>query len=231
MTGTDVPADASPHAEIAARLLDRRSWASSPAVSPDGRSIAFVVATIELTENRTVSRVWLAGPDGEPAPITAGPRDGQPVWSPDGRWLAFTSGRGEKETESTLHVLPVDGAGEVRTVATLPEGIADLGWSPDGRWLGFTTRTRDARYDAKDERAQPPRKIETFFTRLDNVGWIVDRPSHVYVVAADGTTAPRNLTPGPHQHHGVAWLATRRRSSRRRRATTAGTSTSPRTST
>jgi dipeptidyl aminopeptidase/acylaminoacyl peptidase len=206
MTGTDVPADESAHAEIAARLLDRRSSASSPAVSPDGRAIAFVVGTIELSENRTVSRVWLAGPDGEPMPITAGPRDGEPVWSPDGRWLAFTSGRGEKETESTLHVLPIDGPGEVRTVATLPEGISDVAWSPDGRWLGFTTRTRDARYDAEDERAQPPRRIETFFTRLDNVGWIVDRPSHVYVVAADGTGAPRNLTPGPHQHHGVAWL-------------------------
>jgi dipeptidyl aminopeptidase/acylaminoacyl peptidase len=206
MTGTDVPPDASPHGEIAARLLDRRSSASSPAVSPDGRSIAFSVATIELAENRTVSQVWLAGPNGEPAPITAGPRDGQPAWSPDGRWLAFTSGRGEKETESTLHVLPVDGPGEVRTVATMPEGIADVAWSPDGKWLGFTSRTRDARYSAKDERAQPPRKIETFFTRLDNVGWIVDRPSHVYVVAADGTGAPQNLTPGPYQHQGLGWL-------------------------
>ncbi len=86
------------------------------------------------------------------------------------------------------------------------DGIADLAWSPDGRWLGFTSRTRDARYDADDERAQPPRKIETFFTRLDNVGWIVDRPTHVYVAPADATTPPRNLTPGPFQHHGVAWL-------------------------
>ena len=34
-----------------------------------------------------------------------------------------------------------------------------------------------------------------------------DRPSHVYVVAADGTGRPRNLTPGEFQHDGVAWLA------------------------
>ena len=104
-------------------------------------------------------------------------------------------------------MLPVDGPGELRTLATMPESIGDLAWSPDGAWLGFVSRTRDARYDAKDERSQPPRRIDTFFTRLDNVGWIFDRPAHVYVVRADGTGAVRNLTPGPFQHHGVAWLA------------------------
>src|SRR5215203_7410838 len=145
-------ASLSPHAAIATELLDGRSAAGSPAVSPDGGSIAFVVATIELDANRTVSRVWLAGPDGDPAPITAGPRDASPMWSPDGRHLALTSGRGEKDHDATLHVLPIGGPGEVRTIATMPEGIADLTWSPDGAWLAFTSRTRDARYDAEDER-------------------------------------------------------------------------------
>jgi dipeptidyl aminopeptidase/acylaminoacyl peptidase len=197
----------SPHADIATRLIDGRTWATYPAVSPDGQTIAFVVSTINLGENTTTSRIWLAGPDGEPTPVTNGPHDGGPAWSPNGRWVAFASGRGEKEHESTLHVLPVGGPGEVRTVATMPDGINDLAWSPDGKWLAYTSRTRDPRYDAKDERWQPPRKIETFFTRLDDVGWIVDRPLHVYVVAADGTAPPRNLTPGSFQHQGVAWLA------------------------
>jgi dipeptidyl aminopeptidase/acylaminoacyl peptidase len=197
----------SPHAEIANRLIDGRTWAASPAVSPDGQTIAFVVSTINLGENTTTSRIWLAGPDGDPTPVTNGPHDGGPAWSPDGRSVAFASGRGEKEHESTLHVLPVSGPGEVRTVATMPDGMNDLAWSPDGRWLAYTSRTRDPRYDAKDERWQAPRKIETFFTRLDDVGWIVDRPLHVYVVAADGTAPPRNLTPGSFQHQGVAWLA------------------------
>lgn len=197
----------SAHRDVATALLDRRSAAGQPAVSPDGRSIAFVVSTIELDENRTVSRVWLRRGDEEPVPVTAGPHDGDPVWSPDGRFLAFTSARGEKQTDATLHVLPVDGPGEVRTVATMPDGISSVAWSPDGRWLAFISRTRDPRYDAKDERWQPPRRIETFFTRLDNVGWIVDRPAHVYVVRADGTGSVRNLTPGPSQHDGIAWLA------------------------
>ena len=89
----------------------------------------------------------------------------------------------------------------------MPDGIADVTWSPDGKWLAFTSRTRDARYEAKDESWQSPRKVETFFARLDSVGWTFDRPLHVHVVAADGTGSVRNLTPGPFQHHGLSWLA------------------------
>jgi len=192
-------------------LFDGRSSVAQPAVSPDGARLAFVVATIDLDENTTATRVWLAGPDGAPAPLTAGPHDDQPVWSPDGRFLAFTSRRGEPgrpgaSKEATLHVIPVAAAGEVRTVATMPEGFSTVRWSPDGKWFAFVSRTRDPRYDAKDESWQPPRRIETFFTSLNGEGWTFDRPSHLYVVAADGTGSPRNLTPGAHRYEGVSWL-------------------------
>jgi dipeptidyl aminopeptidase/acylaminoacyl peptidase len=206
VTVTEGSPSASPHTDIATRLLDGRTWAGYPVVSPDGQAVAFVVSTIDLGENTTLTRIWLAGPTGDPAPLTNGPHDSAPAWSPDGRWLAFASRRGEKEHESTLHVMPVHGPGEVRTLTTMPDGIGELAWSPDGKWLAYQSRTRDPRYNAKDERWQSPRKIETFFTRLDNEGWVTDRPQHIYVTAVDGTSPPRNLTPGGFQHAGVCWL-------------------------
>ncbi len=197
------------HHDLATRIIGNIVQASAPAVSPDGTQVAFVVTRVDVEGNTYRSQVWLAAADGSTAaaPITGGDHDGQPTWSPDGSRLAFTSARSEKQGEATLHVLPVGTPGEVRTVATMADGVATPRFSPDGRWLAFTSRTRHERYDAKDESWQAPRKIERFFSRLDNEGWIADRPSHVYVVPVDGTAAPRNLTPGEFQHAGIAWLA------------------------
>lgn len=186
--------------EIATRFIDQRSGVGQPALSPDGARVAFVVATTDLENNTTKSRVWL-----DDSPVTAGDHDGNPAWSPDGRFLAFTSRRGEKKGDSTLHVLPVEGPGECRTVCTMPDGLGDLAWSPDGRWIGFTSRTQHKRYSEKDVSWQAPRKIERFFSRLNGEDWIFDRPQHIYVVPADGTGGAKNLTPGDFQHGGVAW--------------------------
>ncbi len=188
--------------EIARELIHLRTSVGQPAVSPDGRHVAAVVATADLDGNTVRSMVWLDG-----HPLTAGPSDSQPTWSPCGRWLAFASRRGDDTSMPTLHVMPIDGPGEVRTVCTMPDGLGDVAWSPDGKWFAFTSRTRDERYSAKDESWQSPRKIERFLSRLNGENWVFDRPQHVYVVAADGTGLPRNLTPGEFAYGGISWLA------------------------
>ncbi len=203
----------SPHAAIADRIIGNVVQASSPAVSPDGTMVAFVVTHADMGKNKYFSEVWLARTDGSdtPRPITSGEHDSGPVWSPDGRELAFTSRRSLTKGETLLHVLPITAPGETRTVAAMKDGVSDASFSPDGRWIAFLSRTPDARYDAPgardgDESWQAPRKIERFFTRLNGEDWVFDRPLHVYVVGADGTGAPRNLTPGEFQHGRTSWL-------------------------
>ena len=182
--------------------------ASSPALSPDGTQVAFVVSQPDVAANITRTTIWLAALDGSspPHPITDGADDHGPVWSPDGRALAYVA-KGATDGEAVIRLMPIGTPGDTRTLATMPDGAAHLCFSPDGRWLACSSRTRHERYSAKDETWQAPRKIERFFSRLDNEGWIVDRPAPVYVVRVDGTTAPQNLTPGDFEHHDLSWLA------------------------
>ncbi|NCZ68470.1 MAG: S9 family peptidase, partial [Acidimicrobiia bacterium] len=89
---------------------------------------------------------------------------------------------------------------------TMPDGVGTIKWSPCGKWIAFTSRTQDERYTKDDASWMSPRKIETFFTRLNGEDFVFDRPQHVYIVSSDGTTAPRNLTPGNREHSSPSWL-------------------------
>ncbi len=189
--------------------LDQLITVGQPALSPDGRTAAFVVTRVDAEQNDYRSQIWLAEVDGSaaPMPFTSGEhKDANPAWSPDGRRLAFTSSRGTGEkTKASLQVAPVHSGGEVVTLARFPESVGELAWSPDGSRVAFTTRTQTERYDEKDEGRRPPRRMTRLFSRLDNVGPTSDRPTHLYVVRADGATAPRNLTPGEFQFSGPSW--------------------------
>src|SRR5438270_12989896 len=79
-----------------------------PRVSPDGRTVAFTVTTIDVDANEYRTRLWVVAADGsgEPRPFTSGEhRDARPRWSPDGSALAFVRRRDGKP-DSELGVTP-----------------------------------------------------------------------------------------------------------------------------
>ena len=185
---------------------------SDPSLSPDGSTVAFVVTRVDMDANRYRSAVWLAAADGSSPPrqVTAGEEgDSSPTWSPDGRTLAFTSRRKKDEKgdkRSTLHLLAVDRPGETVTLIDLPEGISHVQWSPDGGRIAFVARQRGERWAAGDDDAsRPPRRIDHFLSRIDSVGWIVDRPTQIWVGPTDGSAPPEPVTDGPHEHGAPAW--------------------------
>jgi dipeptidyl aminopeptidase/acylaminoacyl peptidase len=171
---------------------------NDPRLSPDLTQVAFSVHWADAEANTGRSAVWVATIDGQRTDVVA-TNASMPRWSPDGRSLAFVR-------ESSVCVLPMRGPGEARTIATWKGSAPEaLEWSPDGTYLATLARI-DAHHDTKDA-DRPPRRITRLFSRLDDVGWIVDRPMHVFIVRADGTDAsPRDLTPGGRDHGSISWL-------------------------
>ena len=110
---------------------------SDPQLSPDGKWVAYTVATPSLQDNRNVARVWIAEvATGRSRPLTGGPgSDRQPRWSPDGKTLAFISTR---ESGAQVWLMPV-GGGDARKISSLPDGASDPLWMPDGKGLIVTS--------------------------------------------------------------------------------------------
>jgi dipeptidyl aminopeptidase/acylaminoacyl peptidase len=175
---------------------------SDPRVSPDGRTVAFVVTRADLDQNRNASAVWVAGVDAgslPPVPLTSGEtREARPRWSPDGTQLAFVAH--PKDKGATLCVVDVDADGDgVTELLEWPEDVEDLVWAPDGRRLVFSARQRDeAQYGPEKDRDRPFRRVDRLQYRLDNVGWTIDRPRHLFAIAVDGDGKPVELTTGPY---------------------------------
>jgi WD40-like Beta Propeller Repeat len=105
---------------------------SSPAWSPDGRWLAFLVGTPSADGAVTAGALWLAGPDGQAAHQVLPKVDGF-AWSPTADELAATSGSGGKlfavrPGKPTYPMLEVPGQFDGAPA-----------WSPNGREVAVAT--------------------------------------------------------------------------------------------
>jgi Tol biopolymer transport system component len=119
----------------------RNAQLSSPAWSPEGTQLAWVVRGDFGDDVVSKSAIVAFDLSARTADVLfdyhqarKGFQQPAPVWSPDGRWLAFEAWSTVTD-EDGMWVLPVDGSSKERTY--LGPG-SDPIWSPDGRWLVFT---------------------------------------------------------------------------------------------
>jgi dipeptidyl aminopeptidase/acylaminoacyl peptidase len=191
---------------------------ADPRLSPDGKTVAYVVGAVDAQANDYRGAIWLAPADGaaEPRRFTSGVKhDADPRWSPDGAQLAFTSNREGKAMQ--LYVMPLAGGEPVQ----LTDGdCEDTGpaWSPDGarlaaqRYPGVLDDPNHTQIAVVDAAGG---LIELLTTALDrNCGtypqlrapvWDGDDivfaledhgDTHLFRVAADGSRAPELVAGG-----------------------------------
>lgn len=110
---------------------DLRPALGEPALSPDGKELAFVSG----------GDIWtVAAGGGEARLLVTDPAtEWRPMWSPDGKRLAFVSNR---TGNGDIYLINLPGGTATRV--TYDDGRDQLdGWSRDGKWLYFSSTSRD----------------------------------------------------------------------------------------
>ncbi len=170
---------------------------ADPQLSPDGKTIAFTIGTVDKAANRTVNQIFTVDADGtKQRQITTGPSSSSgPRWSPDGKRIAFTTG-------GQIWTMKADGSDRAQ-VTKISTGAGGPVWSPDGGWIAFSSDVypeckSDDCNKAADEKAEKSNVQAHVTDRLLFKHWVEWRDrkrTHVFVVPSKGGIA-RDVTPG-----------------------------------
>jgi dipeptidyl aminopeptidase/acylaminoacyl peptidase len=174
-----------------------------PSLSPDGRTACVAVTAFDMETNESRTELWLYPSDGTAARrLTAGDKDGDPVWSPDGKWIAFTAKR-KDDDEAQVYIIAPDG-GEARRLTRLATGASALRWFPDSKRIAFVSFVwPDLSSDKAQAKRVKERKVSKVKAHVTERGeyrfwdhWLTDgREPHVYAAdIASGRT--RDLLAG-----------------------------------
>ena len=136
-----------------------------PAISPDGRRIAFAHAPVGGTRD-----IWIYDIEqGTFERLTNEGTNRSPFWSPDGGEVGFSS---EREGIMALYSRSANLSGEARLlVAGRGQGLVRAGWTPGGRSLVFqqgqNSPVIDLLYATPDSGSTPVEFLATPFVESD----------------------------------------------------------------
>ena len=165
---------------------------SDPQISPDGRSIVFVVSRPNLEQDRSDRELVLIDiATGAQQVLTYERKEvGSPRWSPNGDRLAFVAADGTgKDAKPQMFLLSM-GGGEARKITDALNGIEQLAWRPDGKEIAYVTSD-------EPENKKEIEKHHDAFEAGDNDFLATEAalPSHIWILPAEGGKA-RRLTSG-----------------------------------
>jgi dipeptidyl aminopeptidase/acylaminoacyl peptidase len=189
------------------KMLDAESlWKiqrlSEPALSPDGKTVAFVVRKFDADKNTSTRHLYAVPLEGgSPKQLTTeGSVNERPRWTPDSKRILFISNR---SGSSQVWGIDADGSSpkQITSIATEASGLLI---SPDGKSIVFQSSVypdcadEDCNKKRMDEEAALKSKARVY-TGLLYRHWTEyqgKRRNHLFVAAIDGSKV-KDLTPGP----------------------------------
>ena len=165
---------------------------SDPQISPDGKSIVFVVSRVNLEQDRSDRQLVLIDIASGVQHVLTYERKGvgSPRWSPNGDRLAFVAVDGAgKDAKPQVFILSMAG-GEARKITDAPDGIEQFAWRPNGQDIAYVTSD-------EPENKKEIEKHHDAFEVGDNdfLATEAEQSSHLWILPTDGGKAKR-LTSG-----------------------------------
>jgi dipeptidyl aminopeptidase/acylaminoacyl peptidase len=153
-----------------------------PQISPDGKSIAYTVTTMNRELDRLETQIWTVDWKGtQSLQMTYGPESASsPRWSPDGKYLSFLSSHKDEKGEGKTQIWLLDRrGGEAQPLTDVKRDIETYSWSPDGRNIllqlnGDEETSADADKDKKARKAPKPIVIDRYQFKQDIEGYLTD---------------------------------------------------------
>jgi dipeptidyl aminopeptidase/acylaminoacyl peptidase len=165
---------------------------SDPQISPDGKTVAFIVVWQLMEENKSTSNIYLVSIDGgQPRQLTIGKaKNTNPRWLPDGKNIAFIC---TQDGKSRICTIPADG-GNVKEIVHVSTAASQLVVSPDGKWFAFSfdiyPDCPDDDCNAKKAEAIEKSKVKAkIFTTLPYRvwdSWKDGKRGHMFVMPTSG---------------------------------------------
>ena len=179
-----------------------------PAVSPDGKWVAFSAVDVNLDRNTRTPHLWIVaigGGDSRRLTPADGKGEDRIRFSPNGKQILFESSR---DGGSQIYVQGFDTTtgtltGEPRKVTRISTEASGALWSPDGKSILFVSSVYpdcmdDACNKQRDDAKAQSKVKALIFTQLMFRHWnhyFDGKYSHLFLVPAEGGAA-RDLTPG-----------------------------------
>jgi dipeptidyl aminopeptidase/acylaminoacyl peptidase len=189
--------------------LDRMREVGDPRCSPDGRSVAYTVSTVDVKEDKTNSHVWMVSLDGKDDRQVTSSQDSEstPRWSPDGKYLSFTSSRPGPAKGDQVWLLDRQG-GEAFQLTDVKGHLESYEWAPDSKSLALLIGDPDPGGEPEEgAKAKPPKPIvlDRYHFKQDIKGYLLS-DHHTYVYLFDiATKKLERLTTGKRDESAPSW--------------------------